>query len=535
MAIKRYYANADNTITNAYKEDFNIRGTGSNMGKADILEVFSLYAQRDSGSAEIARTLIQFPIANISSDRTSGDIPASGSVSYYLNLYNAEHTRTLPRNFTLSVSAIKNSWEEGDGLDMENYTDLTYNLSGSNWIRRAGATSWTTEGGDWHTDASSSFDQVFSEGYENLEIDITTLVEQWINTGGNVLGSKDNNGVIIRLSSSLEASSSSNLTGSNRSYYTKKFFARSSEFFFDRPHIEARWDSTRRDNRGNFYLSSSIAPATENLNSLFLYNYIRGGLRDIAGDSTQLPVLNLYYSSGSVPEGTARYFRDSSDTAVNYLSASRVSQGVYKVEFSATSSAITDTYSNLVDVWTYSGSQVHTGSSFTPNKHDFSDINPNGSYVISMPGLKESYARGTTERFRLYVRSKNWSPNIYTKAVSTPETLLIETASYQIVRLSDHRIVVPFGTGSDNHTVLSYDKAGNYFDLDVNLLESGYSYGVKFSFYEDSVSSYREQDPVFKFRVDGNPHVQVEVSYNSGEESSDGGTSYTTSFRRVNP
>ena len=74
MAIKRYTANADNTITNAYKEDFNTRGTGSNMGQADILEVFSLYAQRDSGSAELSRILIQFPTSTIASDRTAGTL-----------------------------------------------------------------------------------------------------------------------------------------------------------------------------------------------------------------------------------------------------------------------------------------------------------------------------------------------------------------------------------------------------------------------------------------------------------------------------
>ena len=107
---------------------------------------------------------------------------------------------------------------------------------------------------------------------------------------------------------SYEASSSSNPEGARFSYYTKKFFARSSEFYFNRPVLEARWDSTRRDNRANFYLSSSLAPAAENLNSLYMYNYIRGNLRDIAGDSNARPVLNLYYSSGSVPEGNGSLF-----------------------------------------------------------------------------------------------------------------------------------------------------------------------------------------------------------------------------------
>ena len=43
MAIKRYYATADTTITNAFKADLSTRGTGSNMGASDILEVFTLY------------------------------------------------------------------------------------------------------------------------------------------------------------------------------------------------------------------------------------------------------------------------------------------------------------------------------------------------------------------------------------------------------------------------------------------------------------------------------------------------------------
>ena len=42
MAIKRFTASADNTITNAFKSDLATRATGSNMGKSDILEVFSI-------------------------------------------------------------------------------------------------------------------------------------------------------------------------------------------------------------------------------------------------------------------------------------------------------------------------------------------------------------------------------------------------------------------------------------------------------------------------------------------------------------
>ena len=494
MAFKRYSATKDNTITNAFQENLTVRGTGSNMGQSDILEVFYINAQQSATSKEKARILLEFPITKLVTDRTNEVIPASGSVSFYLKMTNAKHSTTLPRNYKLAIHAISGAWQEGRGLDMENYTDLTYGYTGSSWINRKGTTAWETAGGDFYTDSSSSFDATFTVGDEDLEVDVTTLVEQWINSGGNVLGSKDNHGFMIKLSSSFENSTT-------ESYYTKKFFARSSEFFFRRPILEARWDSSRRDNRSNMFFSSSILPAEDNLMNLYMYNYFRGNLVDIAGDSSQVPVLNIYYSSGSVPEGNTRYFRDSSNNAVNFLSASRTSKGIYKCRFSITSSILTSTYPYLVDVWTYSGSQVHTGSAITPKSHDFSNYNPNSSYVISMPNIKDKYFKNETQRFRLYVREKGWSPNIYTVASTKTPNLLIQSASYSIKRISDEKVVVPYNTGSDGSTILSYDSEGNYFDLDMSILEPGYTFGFQFAFYEDSVGSYREQPYIFKIRI----------------------------------
>ena len=123
-----------------------------------------------------------------------------------------------------------------------------------------------------------------------------------------------------------------------------------------------------------------------------------------------------------------------------------------------------------------------------------------------MPNLKTSYPNTGTERFRLYARYKNWSPNIYTKAQSTPDALLIESASYKIKRLIDDKVVLDYGTGSTNHTVLSYDVSGNYFDLDMSMLEHGYTYGISYSFYEESIGSYIEQPHIFKIRVDKNEY-----------------------------
>jgi len=383
MSIRRYTASADTTIVNAYKADLKTRGTGSNMGMADVMEVFSIYGRQtvsssaDQGSQELSRLLVKFPIATTAADRNASRIPASGSVSFYLRLYNAKTSKTVPRDYKLVVLPVSQSWQEGDGLDLENYRDETQNKVGSNWMASAGTDvaatatvtwtagdrpeagdtitiidaagvskiyiaavsqdltsdppkwyasnttttqvdslqsciesanghngsitvaqddtglimtltqatkgaggnttvtvagatagqlsstnftggaaylAWTSVGGgtsvggsyktgshgEGKTMAQYIYTQTFAGGLEDLEIDISGLVEEWIaaETGSATAGI-DNYGVGVHLSSSYEAYFSSsdgnnsgsvleNLQGALKSYYTKRFFARGS-------------------------------------------------------------------------------------------------------------------------------------------------------------------------------------------------------------------------------------------------------------------------------------------------------------------
>ena len=140
MAIKRYVADADTTITNAYQANLTTRGTASNMGRADSLEVFSIYAQESSGSSELSRILLKFDTTAIAADRTSAAIPASGSVNFILRMYNAVTPFTVPRDFTLVVAAVSGNqaglvWQEGNGIDLDNYTDVTRDGIGANWMQ----------------------------------------------------------------------------------------------------------------------------------------------------------------------------------------------------------------------------------------------------------------------------------------------------------------------------------------------------------------------------------------------------------------
>ena len=468
MAIRRYVANADNTIVNAYKQNLQTRATGSNMGQADVSEIYSIYGRATTSSAELSRILTQFNTTTIVSDRTAGVIPASGGVSFYLRLYNAETSKTVPKNFKVVAQAISRSWSEGDGLDLENYKDSDV----SNWISASQGIAWTSQGGDYH--ASPVFTQEFSTGLEDLEINITSLVEEWI------AGTKANYGVGIRLTSSQETATDS--------YYTKRFFARGTQYFFKKPVIEARWNSSLQDDRGDFYMSSSLAPAADNLNTLYLYNYVRGQLINIPAIGTGDIYVDLYETLG----GTALTQVPQTPATGGY-----VSPGVYSC-----SVGLTGTYSTLRDVW-YSGSTEYFTGTVSPKSFGGAGASTgNSRYVTNIKNLRSKYFSEEEARFNVYVRSKNWSPTIYTVASTEIENTIIPSASYRVYRTLDGLNAIPHGTGSDLQTILSYDVSGNYFNLDMSLLEPGYEYGIKLAFYDSQRQSWIEQDQKFLFRVE---------------------------------
>ena len=476
MAIKRYKAIADNTIANGYQENLATRATGSNMGQADVSEVYSIYGRESTTSSELSRIITQFETTAIASDRTAGIIPDSGNVNFYLRLYNAETSKTVPKDFKLVVEAISRAWTEGDGLDLENYKDLGV----SNWISASDGVAWTTAGGDYH--ALPTFEQTFETGLEDLEIDITTLVEQWI------AGSKTNYGVGVRLTSSVEDATTS--------YYAKRFFARGTQYFFNKPVIEARWNSSTQDDRGNFYYSSSLAPATDNLNTIYLYNFVRGQLANIPVVGTGEIYLSLFSGSTS-PVGSELILHDGN---IN-VTGGHVSTGIYSCSVAITSAA--SPLTTIFDVWhNDSGTQYFTGTIKPIVHYAIGASTGNSRHIAKIKNLRSKYFSEEEARFNVYIRNKNWSPTIYTVASTEIENTIIPSASYRVYRVLDGLNVIPHGTGSDLQTILSYDVSGNYFNLDMSLLEPGYEYGIKLAFYDSQRQSWIEQDQKFLFRVE---------------------------------
>jgi len=645
MSIKRYFSNGDNTINNAFSSVLTTRGTGSNAGRSDILEVFSIFGQASSGSLEKSRALIKFDISKIATDRTNSTIPASGSVRFFLRLHNAEHGQTLPKDSTLAILPISASWDEGSGLDMEEYSDLDV----SNWIfrndtkvaditdikfvstnlshydgkyfsvqvlddnkedqrynfwfdndgtgsapsldgtevevqldqagpanvrkfakqvktavdalvgvnlsasisnedtgdstnatvrltntvvggtsgsivpesisnsshftltkvQRGGRTRWTTQGGDYHEVGYTAgenlphykFDLV--DGTEDIELNITALVEEWIAAESTVDPDRENYGVMVKMSGSFEDGTS------QRSYYTKKFFARGTEFFFKRPCIEARYDDSIGDDRANFYKSSSLASGQENLNTLYMYNYTRRGL-------TNMPVLKTDPSGADQSTGEAllkvRLYSELKSTAKpilfpvgggvgvnnrNWANGYLHETGIYSASIAYTGSA-----TKVYDVWSdQSNNQLFTGSAIDIRTHSpLPYSNADEEYVVSLANLKSVYRTKDNPSLRLNVRRKDHQPNIYTVASNKLQNEVLYNVYYRAYRVIDGEEVVSYGSGSIPHSKMSYDSSGSFFKLDMSLFEPGYMYALEVS--TDSYGQNIVNKDEFKFRVE---------------------------------
>ena len=506
MAIKRYYFTKDNTITNAFEDNLQTRGTGSNMGASDILEAFVIHGQTSASisatNAEQSRIIVEFDMENILADISAGTVPSS-SVDYVLKMYNAPHASTTPMSYSLDVSMIKtNAWSEGRGLDMDNYTDEGV----SNWIFASSGEDWDLPGGDYYGVGSNtggntySSSYFFDQGTEDLELNINFAVDHWrTNKVTN-----PNYGLLLKHTDPV-------ISGSSGTYFTKKFFGRTSEYFLKRPYVEARWDSSRKDNRGNFIVSSSMLPPADNVNVLYLYNMVRGQLTNIPGLTNNTLSVKIY-SGTTGPEGDAIRLVDgiNQNNGLFLTGGLLIENGVTKTGIYTCSiaSALTGatppeslTTGSYFDVW-YTGSvQFHTGS-FEPDAFSAKELLFDTQYVTTITNLEDKYLKGQQPHLRLFTRKRDWSPTIYTVANQLVRPEIIEDAYYRVFRTVDGEDVIPFGTGStvNNYSRLSYDVSGNYFDLDTSVLDSGYIYGIQFSYYLNG--KYENQKEIFKFRVD---------------------------------
>jgi hypothetical protein len=318
-----------------------------------------------------------------------------------------------------------------------------------------------------------------------------------------------NYGLGVFLSGSYEDGTKS------RSFYTKKFFARGTEYWFSRPVIEAQWDSTLGDDRVRLVTANPHIAESDNKHSVYYYNYINGVLKDFPGDqglAANRPKFTLTSDTALSQKVTIRTGLDperANDAAGEEIQSVKVSTGVYEASFKINNSI---TATTLYEKW-WIGVEAtaadllrgHAGSSSLPVYKWYEEGAPDTShasdrYVANIINLKHLYDSDENIRFRVFIRNKNQSQNLYTVVKSTLSAQPLKKAYYQIKRIADDLTIIPYSTGSVNYSGLSYDKDGNYFDLDLSLLQGDQMYEI--SFMCDINGQLKELADKFKFRVD---------------------------------
>lgn len=304
MVIRTYF-DRNNTI---------VYNRTTNTGKNPVAELF-YGGVADTDSPLFTRYLFQFDTSRIEAFRAKGMYPDLSKFTHILRMTNTSaFDETLLgketgdgkdriSSFNLNLFAINQDWDEGIGYDFagQKYfssSDATvFSVEPSNWAEAQTGNNWSGGSGVFSawTGVTILATQHFEDGNENLEIDITDIVNAYL-TGGT------NYGLGLAFDEGLENSVLSNLK------YVG-FFTRHTQTFYE-PYVESRYDDTIMDNRGNFYLDKN--------NELYLYVNVGGVPTDV--DSMSGMGVTILDNNG--------------DTFSSYTSSdiTHVTQGVYSID-----------------------------------------------------------------------------------------------------------------------------------------------------------------------------------------------------------
>lgn len=454
MAFLRSYPLQDTFITNEYTSNGFSQATGSNFGAVPQLQVFARKNEFGS-SVELGRALLKFDLSAFSQSMFVTQLMPTSSVQFVLKMYDEIHDDTLPSSYDLIAFPVSSAWDEGSGVDVDNFTDFGY----ANWFSATSIIGWNNSGSDYLTSSYGSSSQHFDQGNEDLEIDVTSIVQSWL-TGG-----LQNNGFVVKLSDAYEYN--------NNSYYVKVFYARETKFVDKMPYLEARWNDVFKDNRGNFGYNSQ--------NTLVMYNYARNALQNISS-----PIIVRLQDN----------LQNQSCSYVQEFTASQISTGIATCSFDIVNTASFS--SSWYDIW-YSGSYVYMTGNFQPLilTSSQSDVYP--EYFVSCQNLKRTYRSFEQERIKVDVRKRNYFVHVVETGSLQVDRQYIESMYYSIVNDYTGECVVPFGTGSNSYTQLSYNGDGNYFNLSMQSFVPGFVYRILFLIYNNSVDQkVLDADILFK-------------------------------------
>ena len=459
MGAKRAFATQDTFITE--------RSLTSNLGSSPILEVYNLF---DSAKLrkEFARILIKFNLSALTADIVSGDLVdprTDTTVSAYLYMFNCKHGDEQATSFNINIHPLTQEWTEGRGLDADNLSETGF----ANAVTAQSGIAWTTTGGTYVVDSFSAT-QAFDHGEEDLKVTVTNMFNNWLN------GYTGNFGFILKMTDTQELKTGA---GSADSIYTKKFYARETNTR-KAPYIQLEWDDSIRDDRNSVAFNSTA--------QLWFFNIVNGQLQDLnttgafPGNITLSGLTSATQTTGISAIKTA-------------LTAARHSKGIYKCNI-GTFPLTANTYSVFKDKWFISASPT-ANYSFT-----FTAVDPasafdeykSSTYRVTLKNMRNQYEKNTKTRIRIHIKDDSLTYTALTAATTAISNFICTDGKIEIREVDTDDVEIPASK-------LSYDKSGNFWELDTSLLYSNVQYHPVIKFTIRGETFYLKDPDKYSFKI----------------------------------
>ena len=246
-----------------------------NYGQDEILELKKNFWNKSFDYQ--TRVLLQFDLTSISQSLINKEIT---NPKYYLRLYEAEGNKDLSTSYTLSTHPISQSWDEGTGKFGDN-PKVTNGVSwdNRNYFPGNSAVTWSqvrnpssqSYGGSFYTGSGYESSQSFSYESPDVNMDITTVVENWLGAP-RITNKITNNGLLLKFSGSAETD--------KKTFGQLKFFSKNTNTIYP-PKLEIRWDDHIFNSSSKWNKSSQTGSLLPLSMSGHVDNYLyMVGLRD---------------------------------------------------------------------------------------------------------------------------------------------------------------------------------------------------------------------------------------------------------------
>lgn len=476
MGVFRIYPSKSNTIASGVYQNLN-------SGQNAVTDLWYGGGGTDSAlerRASISRFIVKFDTAELINKLASKEINGNLVTSYRLKMTNAvpgdrmlepeyEYDvleKKVAASFDLIAFPINKDWDEGRGYDMYQENYLVKQASNpmysgySNWNYATLSTAWDEPGVYENPTASTAVTsystQHFDLGNEDIDMDITDIVNDWLS------GGSQNNGIGVAYRRDYELLSTD-------TRFVSAFYTEDTNSAF-KPYIEVVYDQSFQDDR--------LQVTNNRMSRLFLYTF--------SGNNS----VN-YYSASTVEIQTL-----AGVPVTTGMTPTQMENGVYYIDILMSSATRGQQYK---DVW--------KGVTFVPgidqqditqiftvrDNYYLNNVPQVNDYSLSVYGIGDNSILSIGETHKVFVDLRvNYSSR------NPPKTAY--DLKYRIV-MNSQTEVVPWT--SVNQAIIN-KCTNNYFVLETGWLLSNQTYTIQYRIDEFGTKRVMPESTTFKvIRPDG--------------------------------